>query len=106
LSGKCADEADELRRPGGAGRKALTFYETNVSGARALLRFLRSELDALTFAEQLEDGAANRAAMKEVFDPTFIADKPEPLVDEKPCDGAGRHTRVLRMFPAVDWKAV
>jgi hypothetical protein len=39
--------------------------------------------------------------MKEVFDPAFIADKPETLVDQKPCDRAGRHTRVLRMFPAV-----
>ena len=99
--GEYADEADLIPAPSGAGRKALTFYETNVSGARSLLRFLRSELDALTFAKQLEDGAANRAAMKEVFDSTFIADKPEPLVDQKPCDRAGRHTRVLRMFPAV-----
>ena len=81
--------------------KDLTFYETDVSGAWTLLRILRSELDALTFAEQLEHRAANRAAMKEVFDPAFIADEPEPFVDEKPCDRAGRHTRVLRMFPAV-----
>jgi len=81
--------------------KTLTFYQTDISGARTLLRFLRSEFDALTFAEQLEDGAADGAAMKEVFDPAFIADEPEPFVDEKPCDGAGRHTRVLRMFPAV-----
>jgi hypothetical protein len=79
----------------------LAFYETDVAGARTLLRFLRSELDALTFSKQLEDGAADRAAMKEVFDPAFIADKPETLVDEKPCDRTGRHTRVLRMFPAV-----
>jgi hypothetical protein len=89
--------------PKGAGgkRKALTFYEANVTGAGTLLRFLRSELDALTFAKQLEHRTADGAAMKEVFDPTFIADEPEPLVDEKPCNGAGRHTRVLRMFPAV-----
>jgi hypothetical protein len=39
--------------------------------------------------------------MEEVFDPSLIADKPEPLVDEKPCDRAGWHTPVLRMFPAV-----
>ena len=86
--------------------KQLTLYETNVSGARTLLRFLRSELDALAFAKQLKDGASDGAAMKEMFDPTFIADEPETLVDEKPCDRAGRHTRVLRMFPAVYWKAV
>jgi hypothetical protein len=87
--------------PSGAGRKNLTFYEANVAGARSLLRFLRSELDTLTLAKQLEDGAPDRAAMKEMFDPAFIADKPETLVDQKPCDRAGRHTRVLRMFPAV-----
>jgi len=79
----------------------LTFYETNVAGAGTLLRFLRSELDALAFSKQLEDGAADRAAMKEVFDSALIADKPETLVDQKPCDRTGRHTRVLRMFPAV-----
>jgi hypothetical protein len=82
-------------------RKTLTLYETNVTGARSLLRLLRSELDALTLAKQLKNGAPNRAAMKEVLDSAFIADKPETLVDQKPCDRAGRHTRVLRMFPAV-----
>jgi len=84
----------------------LTLYETNVSGARSLLRFLRSELDALPLAKQLENGAANGAAMEEVFDSSLIADKSETLVDQQPCDRAGRHTRVLRMFPAVCWKAV
>jgi hypothetical protein len=87
--------------PTGTGRKDLTLYETNVSGARTLLRFLRSELDALSFAKQLEDGAPDRAAMKEMLDASLIADKPETLVDQKPCDRTGRHTRVLRMFPAV-----
>jgi hypothetical protein len=84
--------------PGGSD---LPFYETNVAGARTLLRLLRGELHALSFAKQLEDGAPNRAAMEEVFDSSLIADKPETLVDQKPCDRAGRHTRVLRMFPAV-----
>jgi hypothetical protein len=79
----------------------LTFYETDVSGARSLLRFLRSELHTLPLAEQLENGAADRAAMEEVFDTSLIADKSEPFVDQKACDRAGRHTRVLRMFPAV-----
>src|SRR5688572_14565630 len=79
-------------------RARLTFYETDVSGARTLLRILRSELDALTLAEQLENGAANRTPMKEVLDSTFIANEPETLVDQEPCDRAVRHTRVLRMF--------
>ena len=59
----------------------LTFYETNVARAGTLLRILRSELDALAFAEQLEHGAANRAAMKEVLDPSLIADEAKTLVD-------------------------
>jgi hypothetical protein len=84
----------------------LTFYETNVARARPLLRFLRSELDTLTFAKQLEDCPSDGAAVKEVFDPAFVADKPETLVDQKPCDRAGRHTRVLRMCPTAYWKAV
>ena len=92
--------------PNGAGGRGLTFYEANVSCARTLLRILRSELDALTFAEQLENGAADRTPMEEVLDSAFIADKPETLVDQEPCDRAGRHTRVLRMFPAVYCKAV
>jgi hypothetical protein len=90
------DSGAERRR-----QEKLTLYETDVSRARTLLRFLRSELHALTFAEQFEDGAADRAAMKEVLNPAFIANEPEPLVDEKPCDRPGRHTRVLRMSPAV-----
>ena len=92
--------------PGGTGWEKLTFYQTDISGAWTLLRFLRSEFDALTLAEQLENGAADGAAMKEVLDSPFIADEPEPFVDEKPCNRAGRHTRVLRMFPAVYCKAV
>jgi hypothetical protein len=67
----------ERRRQG-----RLAFYETDISGARSLLRFLRSELHALTLAEQLENSAANGAAMKEVFDTSLIADKPETLVDQ------------------------
>jgi hypothetical protein len=79
----------------------LTFDEPDVPGARSLLRFLRSELDALTLAKQLEHCAADRAAMEEVLDATLIADKPETLVDQETCDRAARHTRVLRMLPAI-----
>src|SRR5580704_5899544 len=77
----------------------LGFDEPNVSGARALLRFLRSELDALALAQQLENGAADGTAMEEVFDTSLIADESKTLVDQEPCDCAGRHARVLRLFP-------
>ena len=85
--------------------KRLTLYETNIAGARSLLRLLRSELHALTFAQQLKNCAADGAAMEEVFDSSLIADKPESLVDQEPCDRAGWHTPVLRMFPTVRVKA-
>jgi hypothetical protein len=62
-------------------RRTLTFDQPNVSRARALLRVLRSEFDALTLAQQLEHGTADRAAVEEVFDPTLVADEPEPFVD-------------------------
>ena len=54
-------------------------------------RILRRELDALTFAQQLEHGASHRAAVEEVLDPALVADEPESFVDEEPCDCPGRH---------------
>jgi hypothetical protein len=95
-----------LRRRLAPAGKPLTFYEANVAGARALLRFLRSELDALAFTQQLEDGAPDRAAMEEVFDSSFIADKPETLVDQKTCDRTGRHARVPPNVPGRLLEAV
>lgn len=74
----------------------LAFDEPNFPGSRPLGRFLGRELDALALAKQLEDGAAYRAAMEEVLDPSLVPDETEPLVDEKSRDRPGRHTRVLR----------
>jgi hypothetical protein len=34
--------------------------------------------------------------MEEVLDSAFVADEPEPLIDQKASDRPGRHTRVLR----------
>src|SRR6478609_1015269 len=31
------------------------------------------------------------ASMEEMFDATLVANEPKPLVDQEPCDGAGRH---------------
>src|SRR5688500_5755843 len=63
--------SSEKRRPGGAGNLALD--QSNVAGAWSLRGFLGREFHALTLAKQLEDGAANSAAMEEVLDATFIA---------------------------------
>src|SRR5258708_5928420 len=65
---RCAAAAHRTRtRPTRWGARAaprLRFDEPDVAGARALLRFLRSELDALAFAQQLENGAADGATME------------------------------------------
>jgi hypothetical protein len=76
----------------------LTLDQPDVARAWTLLRLLRSEFNALAFAEQLENGAADGAAMKEVLNSSLIADEPETFVDQEPCDCAGRHARVLRLF--------
>ena len=67
------------------GRKAVdsAFDQTNVTGPRALRRFLGCEFDALTLAQQLEHRAADRAAVEEVLDAAFISDEPEALVDQE-----------------------
>ena len=35
---------------------------------------------------------------KKCSDPALVANEPEPLVDQEPCDCAGRHDRVLRLI--------
>jgi hypothetical protein len=92
--------SSEKRRPGRAGNLALD--QSNVAGAWSFRGFLGREFHALTFAQQLEDGAANSAAMEEVLDATFIAYKTETFVDEEACDSPGRHGRVPPMREAWD----
>src|SRR5262245_38895667 len=67
------------------------FDQPDVSGARALLGFFGRELHALALAQQLEHRAPYGAAVKEVFNPAFIADEPKSLVNQEPCDCPGRH---------------
>src|SRR5438552_16355157 len=69
----------------------LSFDQAYVAGARAFLGIFGGELDPLAFAQQLKHGAADRAAVEEVFDPALVADEPEPLVDQEPCDCPGWH---------------
>ena len=74
-----------------SGPDRLAVDEPHFSGARSLGRLFGRELDPLTFAEQLEHGATNRRAMKEVLDTTFVANEAETLVDEQTCNRAVRH---------------
>src|SRR5262245_49539664 len=84
------------RRPGDVKECVSAFDQSHFAGARSFAGFFRGEFNALAFAKQLEHRAAHRAAMKEVFDSSFVADESEPLVDQKASDRPGRHTRVLR----------
>src|SRR5262249_21965906 len=77
--------------PHSAIRNSLAFDQPHVARARPFLRFLRSELHPLTFAQQLEHRSADRAAMEKVFDSTLVADEPEPFVDQEACDCPGWH---------------
>ena len=74
----------------------LAFDEANVARARALGRILDLEIYPLTFPQELEDSAANRAAMEEMLQAGFITNEAEALVDQKASDGTRRHTSVLR----------
>ena len=75
------------------------FDKPYVAGTWALLGIFRSEFHTLAFAQQLEDGAAYRAAVEEVLDSTFVADEPETFVDQQPSDSAVWHTQALRSDP-------
>ncbi len=61
--------------------KSLAFDQANIASARSLLRFLRRELDSLTFAQEFEDRAADRATVKKVLDAAFVTNEPESFVD-------------------------
>lgn len=89
-------DAAEIRNRTPQSAVRSTFDQTNVAGARSLLRFFRREFDALTFAQQFENGSADRAAMEEMLDAAFVADESESFVDEEPCDCPGWHAEALR----------
>src|SRR4051794_9412049 len=75
----------------GANEWALAFDQPDFTGPRALARFLGRELYPLALPEELEHGATYGAAVKEVLDTAFVADKSEPLVDQKPSNRPGWH---------------
>lgn len=66
--------------------------QSDVAGARTLLRVLNGELDPLAFAQQLEHRSANGAAMEEVLEPILVTNEAEPLVNEETCNRPSRHT--------------
>src|SRR5438445_1365545 len=95
-------EVSELQSagPGSPGRiwkaEGLPFDQSDVARAWPFLRILGRKLDTLPFAQQLEHRTPHRAAMEEMFNAALVADKPEPFVDQEPCNCPRRHTRSLR----------
>src|SRR5207253_1988783 len=84
-----------LAAPSTAGLRSA-FDQPDLAGARTFSGFFGRELHPLPLAQQLEHGAADGAAMKEVLDTALVADESEPLVDQESSDRPGWHTRVLR----------
>jgi hypothetical protein len=86
---------EEEKTTGQAGRtgrdRMLTVDESNFSRARAFRRLFSRELDALTFAEQLEHCAADGRTMKKMLDAGFVSNEPEALVNQQSCNRATRH---------------
>ena len=77
----------------------LRVEQSHVSSTRSLAGILGTELDTLAFAEQLEDGAANGAAVEEVFNARLIANEAEAFVDEQASNGSRRHTVTSDILP-------
>jgi hypothetical protein len=68
------------------------FDQANVAGAWTLGGLLRGEFNPLAFTEELEHRPSDGTPVKEVLNTPFIADEPEPLVDEEPRYCARWHT--------------
>ena len=64
---------------------------SNVACARTFLRILWSEFNALALTEQLEHRLSHRTSMKKMLDAAFVADEPETLIDQEPCNCPGWH---------------
>ena len=88
LEGK--NRARQNRSPG-LKEGNLAFDQPNLSSAWSLLRLLDAEVHSLTFSEELEHSAADRATMKEMLNTAFVADEAEPLVNQQTCDRPTRH---------------
>src|SRR5262249_25356479 len=72
------------------------FDQSHRTTARTLPGLFGCELHPLSFAQELEHGAADGAAMEKVLDTALVADESEPLINQESSDRPGWHTRVLR----------
>ena len=69
--------------PPRTGLEGSAFDQADVTGAGSFGRVLDLELHPLPFTQEFEHGAAHRASVEEVLNARFVADEPEPFVDEK-----------------------
>ena len=90
---------DEEGGRSGREPRALALDQANLARPWPLLGFLGRELYSLTFPQELEDSAAHSTSVEEVLDSPFVADEPEPLVNQQTRYRAARHT-FLRRFAA------
>src|SRR6266496_2397522 len=72
--------------------RASAFDQPDLARPWALAGFLRRELHALAFAQQLEHRAPDGAAVEEMLDSTFVPNEAVPLIDQEPCDRPGWHS--------------
>ncbi len=70
---------------------ALALNRADVSGARALGRFLDAELDPLALPKRLEHPVPYSALMEKMLDAGLIADEAETLVGQETHDRAAGH---------------
>ena len=77
---------------GGRAEGGLVLDQPDVTRARSFRRVFRRKFHTLAFSQQLEDSSAHCAAVKKMLDAAFIADKPEPLVDQETSNSPVRHT--------------
>src|ERR1051326_2685042 len=80
------------RRTCGSCKRASAFDQPDFAGAGSLAGFFRRELHPLSFTQQLEHGATDGAAVKEVFDPTLVPDETKAFVDQQARDRPGWHS--------------
>src|SRR5262245_7016339 len=69
----------------------LAIDQAHVGCPRALGRVLVRELYPLAFTEQFEHRATDRGAMEKMLHAAFVANEPEPFVNQQSCNRATGH---------------
>ena len=92
LGNRSSDQTARGESSGLVRHRGSALEELNVAGPRSLPGFLRREVHALTFPEELEHRASHGTPVKKVFYSAFIANEAKALVDEQTRDRTSWHT--------------